>query len=162
MVLGIIGVAVLVGWMPLDLTKQHYLSIVMALAGALSYGIAGVYAKLKFSKSDPVKTAAGQMTSASFLLLPVLFYSSSEMVLSSQILFAIIVLSVLCTAAGYVLFFKLVASAGSVNASLVTLIVPVFSLLWGVIFLGEPVNAGLLIGLVLILLSLTVVLRARN
>ena len=162
LVVGVIGVSVLVGWIPLELTKEVYLSIVMALAGALCYAIAAVYAKIKFSKSDPIKTVAGQMTAASLLLLPVLISSSSELVISSKIILAILVLGIVCTAAGYTLFFQLVSTVGSVNASLVTLIVPVFSLVWGVIFLDEPVTVGLLAGLVLILLSLMLFIKTKR
>ena len=160
MIVGLAGVFVLVGWIPLQLTKEVLVAISMALTGAFCYAIAGVYAKLKFSKSDPVKTATGQMTSASFLLLPVLFTSSSELVLSTEIIVSILALGIVCTAAGYTLFFQLISSAGTVNASLVTLIVPVFSLVWGVLFLGEPVNAGLVAGLILVLVSLIIITRS--
>ena len=162
MVVGILGVSVLVGWVPLALTKEVYLSIIMALAGALCYGIAGVYTKVKFSKADPIRTAAGQMVSASILLLPVLLSSSSELVFSPKIIMAILVLGIVCTAAGYTLFFQLISSAGSVNTSLVTLIVPVFSLIWGVLFLGEPINVGLIAGLILIMVSLTLIIRTSR
>jgi drug/metabolite transporter (DMT)-like permease len=159
MIVGLAGVLVLVGWIPLDLTREVYIAITMALAGALCYAIAGVYAKLRFSKSDPAQTATGQMTSASFLLLPVLFTSSSKLVFSADIVISILALGGICTAAAYTLFFRLISSAGAVNASLVTLIVPVFSLIWGVLFLGEPVSAGLLTGLSLVLTSLIMITK---
>ena len=70
---------------------------------------------------------------------------------------AIAALAVVCTAFGYVLYFKLIDSSGATNALLVTLLVPPTAILLGVLFLGEviaPVDIG---GLALIGLGLAAI-----
>ena len=74
----------------------------------------------------------------------------------------ILILAVLCTAVGYALYFKLISNIGSTNASLVTLLVPVFSLLWGMLFLDEPLTPAVVIGLTLILGSLKLIFSASG
>lgn len=59
----------------------------------------------------------------------------------------------------YLLYFHLIQSVGAVKTVSVTFLVPVFGLIWGVIFLNEPVYANTLAGLAIILLSVTLVNR---
>lgn len=59
----------------------------------------------------------------------------------------------------YLLYFHLIQSVGAVKTVSVTFLVPVFGLMWGVIFLNEPVYANTLAGLAIILLSVTLVNR---
>jgi drug/metabolite transporter (DMT)-like permease len=75
---------------------------------------------------------------------------------------AIVVLSVLglalsSTAVAYMLYFRLISNVGPTSTSTVTLLVPLFGLLFGVLILDEPVGLGTLAGLVLILSSVTLV-----
>ena len=55
---------------------------------------------------------------------------------------AIIALALLCTAFGYVLYFRLIDHAGATNALLVTLLVPPVAILLGALFLGEQLDAA--------------------
>ena len=53
---------------------------------------------------------------------------------------AIAALAVLCTAIAYILYFRLIASAGPSRALAVTFITPVFAVLYGTVFLGERIT----------------------
>src|SRR6476646_3951151 len=70
---------------------------------------------------------------------------------------AIGALALLCTAFGYVLYFKLIDSAGATNALLVTLLVPPVAILLGGLLLGEQLEAQDFIGLALIALGLAAI-----
>src|SRR5262249_39929610 len=63
-------------------------------------------------------------------------------------------LAVLSTALGYVVFFRILASAGATNVSLVTLLIPVSAVLLGSAILGEQVSFDQVVGMVLIALGL--------
>jgi drug/metabolite transporter (DMT)-like permease len=89
------------------------------------------------------------------LAMPLIGFSSTNALIDIDISIAIIVLAILCTAYGYTLYFKLITNVGSTNTSLVTLLVPVFSLLWGILFLNEPLTPALLIALVMIWVALS-------
>src|SRR5215204_6815280 len=69
-VLGIVGVAVLVGWDPIVMNWVVVLSVGAMLAASLSYALGAVYAKRTFAGSPPLAIAIGQLTAASMLVLP--------------------------------------------------------------------------------------------
>jgi drug/metabolite transporter (DMT)-like permease len=68
-----------------------------------------------------------------------------------------VALALLCTAFGYVLYFRLIDSAGATNALLVTLLVPPTAILLGVLFLGEVIAPHDFAGLALIGLGLAAI-----
>ena len=70
---------------------------------------------------------------------------------------AIAALALLCTAFGYVLYFRLIDSAGATNALLVTLLVPPIAILLGAVFLGERLAPQDFAGLSLIALGLAAI-----
>lgn len=166
-VLGIGGVVILMGWSPLPLTTQSLLAGGAALLAAVSYGLAAVYARSQFRAVPPVHTAVGQLTGATLILTPVAFLQPPGEPISGTVAAAVLALALVCTAFAYLIYFRLIASAGATQAATVTFLVPFFSVLWGVLLLGEPLSAGMLLGLVVILLSVWLVLghgsqRFRN
>jgi drug/metabolite transporter (DMT)-like permease len=64
----------------------------------------------------------------------------------TQAWLAVIVLGVLCTGVAYILYFRLIEQAGPARALAVTFALPVFAILYGALFLGEPVTAWMLMG----------------
>lgn len=53
---------------------------------------------------------------------------------------ALLAAGVLCTGIAYILYFRLIDAAGPSKALAVTFVVPVFALMYGVVFLGEPIT----------------------
>jgi drug/metabolite transporter (DMT)-like permease len=62
-------------------------------------------------------------------------------------------LAVLCTAAAYILYYRLIAHVGAAKASTVTLLVPLFAVVWGALFLAEALTPRLLMFCAVILLG---------
>lgn len=155
--LGILGVAVMVGLGPLRLDAALLLATGASLMAALFYALGGVYAKARFSDSPPSVTATGQQLGAAVLLfLPALALPPGQTP-DSGIILAVLVLGLACTALGFGLFYRLVARVGPTGALTVTFLVPAFGLLWGAVFLGEPLNWSTPVGLALILGAVTLV-----
>lgn len=161
-VLGIFGVGVLVGWDPLPLNGMVVLSVLAVLGGSLAYGIGGVYAKKTFVGLPPASMAVGQLSSAALLMLPLTAAVPPSRSPSALALACLLALALLSTAFAYLLFFYLLENAGPTSTSTVTLIVPVFGLLFGVVLLGEPVGVGTLVGLAVVLLSVALVTGGRG
>jgi drug/metabolite transporter (DMT)-like permease len=161
LLLGIVGVALVVGWTPLTLSPVVLLSIGASLAAALSYGFGGVYAKRAFSGLPPLSMAIGQQTGAGLLLLLPSAVSFPGEAPSSAVVLSVLALAFLSTALAYLLYFRLITSVGPTSTLTVTFLVPVFGLLFGALFLGEPVGAGMLVGLGVILSSVTLVTGIR-
>jgi drug/metabolite transporter (DMT)-like permease len=156
-VLGIAGVAVLVGWDPIGLNLAVVLSVAAMLAASLSYGVGAVYAKRTFAGSTPMTIAIGQLTAASVLVLPLAAINLPDQRPATIVILSMLGLSLFSTAAAYMLYFRLISNVGPTSTSTVTLLVPLFGLLFGVLLLDEPVGLGTLAGLVLIMSSVTLI-----
>lgn len=150
LLLGFIGVAILVGWSPIPMEGKALLSIGAMLAASFSYAIGGVYAKKKFPDTPPLTMAIGQLSGAAVALLP----AAAIAVPSARFTFlgtaAALGLAILSTSVAYLFYFRLLNNVGPTKTMTVTFLVPVFSLLWGVLLLDEPVGAGVFIGFLLI------------
>jgi drug/metabolite transporter (DMT)-like permease len=160
-VLGMVGVAVLVGWSPLPLTSGVIAASLQALLAALSYGLAAVHARRQFMGVPPLHAAVGQLSGSTVLLLPLGVLWSPQAFPDARVALSVVGLAVACTALAYGMYFRLIATTGATAAATVTFLIPFFSVLWGVMFLGEPLSVGMFIGLGTILSSVWLVLGAK-
>jgi drug/metabolite transporter (DMT)-like permease len=158
--LGIFGVAVLVGWDPLPLSPIVLLSVAAVLGASLCYGVGGVFIKRTFAGVPPLTLAVGQQTAAAGIMIPLALADVPNEMPSVAAALCVLALALLSTSVAYLLFFYLIASAGPTATSTVTLIVPVFGLLFGVLFLDEPVGLGTFAGLAVILCSVVLITGA--
>ncbi len=159
--LGLIGVAILVGPSALAGLDVNLLAQLAVLGAALSYAFAGVYARrLPRMKIDPIVAAAGQllMSSLIMILLVSVFESPSQLIESSAKVWIVVgFMAVFSTALAYILYFRLLASAGATNAILVTLLIPVTAILLGALFLDERLQWLHFLGMAVIALGLSVI-----
>src|SRR5919112_1864695 len=159
--LGVLGVAVLVGWDPLPLSPIVLLSVAAVLGASLCYGVGGVFTKKVFDGVPSLTLAVGQQTAAAGFMIPLAATDLPDRTPSPAAALCVLALAILSTAVAYLLFFYLISSAGPTSTSTVTLIVPVFGLLFGVLFLGEPVGWGTFVGLAVILSSVVLITGTR-
>jgi drug/metabolite transporter (DMT)-like permease len=153
LVLGVIGVGFVVGWSPFDLSTTTILAIGASLSAGFFYGLGTVFAKSHFQKIPAVTMAIGQQFGAGLVLTP-FAVTNLPSTMTTDALIPAIILGVLCTAFAYLLYFTLVRNAGATNTSTVTLLVPVFSIVWAAIFLGEEIQPGQIFGFTIILVGL--------
>jgi drug/metabolite transporter (DMT)-like permease len=153
---GMIGVVVLVGWSPLPLTKEVLIAVGCSILSTVSYGVAGVYAKKTFAGVSPLSLAAGQQIGAAVLLFPLTLLNlpDSTASVSAVVLFSVLGLALLCTAIAYLLYFYLIETAGPTKAASVTFLIPLFGMIWGVVFLHETITVGMGAGLAIIIGSI--------
>jgi drug/metabolite transporter (DMT)-like permease len=102
---------------------------------------------------DEFGAVALSLAAASILLLPMTLLSVPDRVPSALAISSVIVLGVICTAAALWLYFYLVARVGAARATVFTYVNPAVATLLGVAVLHEPLGAGLVAGLALILLG---------
>jgi drug/metabolite transporter (DMT)-like permease len=154
---GIVGVAVLVGWDPIPLNGVVLLTVGAMLGASLSYALGAVYAKRTFAGTPPVTMAIGQQMGAATVLLPLAAVTLPGGGPSAAVALSVLGLALLSTAVAYLLYFRLIENVGPTSTVTVTLLVPVFGLLFGVLLLDEPFGLGTLAGLAIILSSVTLV-----
>ncbi|MEZ7841595.1 MAG: DMT family transporter [Pseudomonadales bacterium] len=158
----VIGFAGVIVMMDLSsIATSSLLAQLAILAAALSYACASVYGRrFKATGLNPILVAAGQVTGSTLLLLPIALWVDGNdhyANVPTQVWAAIISLAVFSTAAAYILYFKLLASAGATNILLVTLLVPVSAILLGWLFLEESLQTPHIIGMAMIALGLSAI-----
>lgn len=157
LVLGMIGVAILTGWSAPTLDAATVMSIGAVLLGALSYAVAGIYSKRKLQGLPPSALALGQQVSALCWLAIPMATRWPETTPTTSAIGSLLALAILSTSLAFVLFFRLIARIGPTRTSMVTYIAPVFGMIGGAAFLGEPVTPPMVAGFVVIALSVVAV-----
>lgn len=159
LVVGVVGVAVLVGWDPHQNGNHILIPAIFSLLAAVSYGFGGVYSSRAFKGEKPMDMAIGQQLGASVIMIPVAGTTVRHMNLPFVVIFSVLGLAVVCTALAYLLYFALIHSVGAVKTLSVTFLVPIFGVVWGALFLGERVSLNIVVGLIVILLSVALVMN---
>ena len=131
------------------------------LGGAVIYGFAGLFGRrFKAMGVMPQQTAFGQLAASSVMMAPIALATDRPWTLAMpepQVWAAVLALAVLSTAFAYVLYFRILATAGATNLMLVTFLIPVSAILLGRVFLGEHLQAVHVGGMALIGLGLAAI-----
>lgn len=149
--LGLAGVAVLIGPGALQQLGVHTWSELAIVGAAVSYAFAGTYGR-RFRGMPSAVPVAGMLTTSALMALPIALTLDRPWAArpSLPVWGALLGLALLSTALGFWLYFRLLSSAGATNVMLVTLLMPVIALLLGSIVLGERVTPNGLAGMALI------------
>jgi len=140
---------------------SHLIAQLAMLGAALSYSFASIFGR-RFSKMklNPEITAAGQVTASALLTLPIMMYVDQPHLLpmpSGGTIAAVIALALVSTAFAYILYFKILATAGATNLGLVTFLIPVWASFFGIWLLSESLSHNHLIGVVIIAIGLSLI-----
>ena len=134
-------------------------AILAGLGATFCYGLSLHFSKRNLSHLSAREITVGSMAASStLLLLPGLWFwpdaSPSATAWASAILLAMV-----CTAIAFLLFFRLLASAGPMASSTVTFLVPLFAIGWGIMLLNESMTLQLLIGMAITLCGTAITLQ---
>jgi drug/metabolite transporter (DMT)-like permease len=150
-VLGLLGVAVMTGSDVIRSLGVDVAAQIACLGAALSYALAGIYGRrFKAMGVSPLDAAAGQVTASALLLLPFACIVDRPWQLAvpgPATVAALVAVATLSTALGYILYFRILATAGATNLLLVTFLIPVSAVCLGVAILGETLLAKHLLGM---------------
>lgn len=120
-------------------------AVLACLLACLCYGISASYTKRYLGGMPPLVTAAGSQVGATLgLALPAAWLWPATMP-GLHAWLALLAVGIVCTGIAYILFFRLIENAGPPRALSVTFLVPVFAVLYGVLFLGEAVTLWMLL-----------------
>lgn len=139
---------------------ETLLAQLAVLLAACCYAVNAIVSRHK-PDSDAWSTSALVLGMAWLLTLPLaltpyLGAVSPGLSLSAGALWAVLVLGVICTALGSVVFFTLVAAAGPTFLSLINYLIPLWAVVIGILFLGERPEWNHLLALVLILVGVAI------
>ena len=140
-------------------TPMFAAAIAACLAACVCYGYTGVVMR-KYAAQTPSRgIAVGSQLAGAAMLLPLLPFAPPPLEPTAFAVSNLLALALIGNALGMVLYFRLIADAGATRALTVTYLMPLFAVLWGMLFLGESLPASALAGGVLILAGTVLVTR---
>jgi len=156
---GLVGVAVLIGVDALGGLGVSVIAQLACVAAAVAYALAGIWGR-RFRGRPPVVVAAGQVTASSVLMLPLVALADQPWRLampSLTVILSVLALAIVSTALAYVIYFRILKVAGATNLLLVTFLIPVSAMAFGVALLGETVTLNNVFGMILIGIGLAAI-----
>jgi drug/metabolite transporter (DMT)-like permease len=157
--LGIAGVAILMGPDALSSNAASTIGMLCVLAAALSYGLAALW-MCRLQGVPPLVSAEAQLLCSALMLLPLAALVDRFWALplpGGTALAAVLGLAVFSTALAYIVFFRISATAGPTNVMLVTLLIPVTATGLGALVLGERLALNQIAGALVIASGLVVI-----
>jgi drug/metabolite transporter (DMT)-like permease len=148
--LGLLGVAVLTGINP----KGGWAGVVGTLAvvvASISYAVATLYTQGLLDDIHNDVLAATSVTWGAVFLTPLGAIQAPSHFPSWGVIASVLALGLLGTAAGQLIYFRMIYRYGSARSSLVVYLLPVTALFYGALLLNEPITVSAIVGLVLIL-----------
>lgn len=157
-ILGFLGVATAIGLENLKNFDIRSVAQIAVLGGTISYALAGAWARKTLSGLPPQVAAAGMLTGSTLLTVPVavMFEGSISLDLQPDTMLAIAYYSIVATAGAYLLYYQVLAMAGSGNLMLVTLLVAPVAIIAGAIILNEALAPNAYAGFALLALGLVI------
>ncbi len=139
----------------------------LVLAGVLSAAAYTIVARGMGDESDPLTVTAFQFTTATALVLPVVAFVWATHIevapshVAARFWFAAIFVGVIGYAASFVLYNYAIARVRAAPASIIVNLIPVFGLASAVLWLGDSLTAGRVLGAILIGLSVAIFTAAE-
>ena len=158
--LGAAGVALVAQPGGLQADAAFYAPVAAALGACAGYGLTGVLVR-RWGHGVPARgVAAGQQLAAAAVLAPLLVFTAPAAAPSALVVGSVLALALLASALAFLIYFRLIADVGATRALTVTFLIPAFGVLWGRLFLGEALPAGMLAGGVSIVAGTVLVTRS--
>jgi drug/metabolite transporter (DMT)-like permease len=156
---GLTGVAVLVG---LNVSFKDLWAVGEVGLVALGYAAGPIIIARRLPTLPAVGVVAASLVLTALFYAPVALPQLPRTLPSGQVLLAVAILAVVCTALGFLLFFALIGEVGPVRATVITYFNPAVALLLGVALLREPFTAGAVVGFSLILVGSVLATRRTS
>ena len=151
--LGFTGIVILV-WGDISFTRSGSgLGVIACLAASSCYGFAACYTTRYLKGVEPMAMATGSISASAILLMPTAVMAWPTTPVSGLAWAAALALSLVCTGLAYIIFYGLIDRVGASRSITVTFLVPIFGILWGMIFLSEPLTLRMIVATVIVLLG---------
>ena len=153
LLIGIVGVIALLG---LDVggDQQRLLGAIFVLLATVGYAAGALLIKRPTIAALPNLGVVTMMCiTTTIVLAPLALTRLPSKVPSVEVIVSLLVLGVICTAVAYIVYFALIGEVGASRGTVFTYVNPAVAVLLGIILLSEPLNAGIIVGFLLIILG---------
>lgn len=129
----------------------NLLAISAGLLASCLYATAANLTSEKLRGVSGLAITVGSLFYSTLYLFPFALLQRPEVMPQGAIWLSVLALGIFCTGLAYVLFYRLIGRIGSHRAVTVTFMVPLFSILWGSLFLAENITVFMVFGCMLVL-----------
>jgi len=153
---GIIGICLIVGVEALNGLGRDLWAQLAIVAATVSYACAAIFGR-SFKGLDPMMPAAGSLIcgTAILLLLSLIIDQPWTLTPSIESVWALIGLSVFSTALAFVIYFRLLATLGSVGTTAQAYLRVPIGVGIAILFLGETLTSTMLAGLLCVIVGVS-------
>lgn len=152
-ILGIIAGLIGLSFIYLPMISQgrieNSIGILLIICACISYGIGTVYVRTHLHTVPGIVALTFQLLIATLVLLPLSLIIDQPFNLplpSYQPIIGVLGLAFIGTAAGYLFFYRAIQLTGPTYAALSVLLIPIFAMILGKIFLNEQLTWNLYVG----------------
>ena len=149
--LGFIGVVILVN--PAN-GSSTILASMCALVGSLCYAFNGNYLQKYHQNSNKIVLIGWSMLFGGLLMLPLAVFNLPNQMPNFNSFLSLLWLAVVSTGIGYLAYVRLIDRIGAVKTSTLTYLLPVFSIIWGAIFLNENITLIIFGGFMFVMMGM--------
>lgn len=139
--------------------------VLSTLITPISFAFCSIYiARQRPANCDSLVLSCGMLLFSSILLLPLVLQTHSFYMFHYPVnaADAVVLLEILLSSIGYVLFFQLIKIAGPVYYSLVDTIVVITGIFWGYMIYNEHLNRFTITAVLMIIMALLMVTRHQR
>ena len=151
LILGFIGVLILVN--PSN-GSTTFIASMCAMIGSLCYAFNAVYLQKYHSNSDKIVLIGWSMLFGGFFMIPLAAFNLPNAMPDINSILALLWLAVISTGLGYLAYVRLIDKIGAVKTATLTYLLPVFSIIWGAIFLQEEITFIILGGFIFVMMGM--------
>ncbi|TAG24551.1 MAG: DMT family transporter [Burkholderiales bacterium] len=156
-VIGMVAISLIVQLGPMQLTPSVLLACGAALIGSAGYGLAVPLTKRALGHMEPLPVAAMTHLWSMAFLTPLAVYGAPQANWSITALLATAVMGIVTSGIAFWLHLRVMRHISSTAAMTPAFMIPVFGVLWGHLFLGEPLSSGMLAGAALALVAIALI-----
>jgi drug/metabolite transporter (DMT)-like permease len=156
-VIGMVAISLIVQLGPMQLSPVVLLACGAALLASIGYGLAVPLTKRALSHIEPLPVAAMTHLWSLVLLAPLSVYGAPQANWSLGALLATAVMGIVTSGIAFWLHLRVMRYITSTAAMTPAFMIPVFGVLWGHVFLGEPLSRGMLAGAALALVAIALI-----
>ena len=159
LLVGAAGVALVSGAGPVVPDLSFWVAICACLGATTCYAVSSIYMKKYAAGAKPIAIAGWSQIFAALALAPFVPFAPPVSAVTPLIVGNVLLLALLCSSIAYVLYYRLIADIGPTRALTMAFLMPAFGMLWGALFLDEPITLPMIAGCALVIGGATVVLR---
>jgi drug/metabolite transporter (DMT)-like permease len=151
LLLGFVGVLILVN--PSN-GSTTLIASMCAMIGSLCYAFNAAYLQKYHSNSDKIVLIGWSMLFGGFFMIPLASFNLPNSMPDTNSILALFWLAVISTGVGYLAYVRLIDRIGAVKTVTLTYLLPVFSIIWGAIFLKEQITFFILGGFIFVMMGM--------